>query len=157
MLDPRDIAILDLLQQDADTPLAAISAHVHLSPSACSRRIAHLREAGYIRRNVVQVDRRRIGLPTTLFVSIRAKQHCEEWTTRFRAAIEAIPEIVEAHRMTGTVDYLLKVVLPSVERYDAVYKQLIAAIEMSEVSAHISMETLKDASALPLGQLAPRG
>jgi len=59
--------------------------------------------------------------------------------------------------MTGTVDYLLKVVLPSVERYDAVYKQLIAAIEMSEVSAHISMETLKDASALPLGQLAPRG
>ncbi|MDG5495995.1 MULTISPECIES: Lrp/AsnC family transcriptional regulator [Azospirillaceae] len=150
MINARDIAILDILQRDSDTSLSEMGEKVHLSPSACSRRIAQLREAGFIRRNVALLDRATVGLPTTLFVTVGSGEHSEEWTSRFRQAVAEIPEIVEAHRMTGSVDYILKIVLPNVEDYDRVYKQLIRRIKMTDVSAFISMETVKSVEALPL-------
>lgn len=151
MLTPRDLAILDILQRDSDTPLAEIGAKVHLSPSACSRRIAHLRENGYIRRNVAMIDRARVGLPTTVFVTVSARTHSAGWTEQFRHAVAQIPEIVEVVRLTGSIDYLLRVVLPSVDDYDRVYKALVARIEMNTVHASIVMETVKAAETLPLG------
>jgi len=156
MLDPRDILILDAVQRDDGTSLEEIGARVHLSPSACSRRIAALRRAGYIDRSVAVLDRRKLGIPTTLFIIIRVSVHTDEWTRIFRQALSEIPEIVEAHRVTGNFDYILKMVLPNVEHYDVVYKTLIGKVPMHEVSAYISMETVKDAGPLPLSY-APVG
>lgn len=157
MISSRDIAILEVLQCDSDTSLSALGEKVHLSPSACSRRVSQLREAGYISRNVAVINRITVGLPTTIFVTVGTSQHNEEWTTRFHDALAEIPEIVEAHRLTGSVDYILKIVLSAVEDYDRVYKTLIRRIDMAEVSAFISMETVKSSLALPLSALKAKG
>ncbi len=149
MLDDRDRKILSVLQADADIPVAAIAETVSLSASACSRRIARLKDEGYIARTLVELDRRKVGLPTTVFVIVRTGSHAAGWLDQFHAAVNAIPEIVEVHRLTGNFDYILKIVLPDVEHYDVVYKQLVSRIELFDMSAYISMETVKAARGLP--------
>ena len=149
MIDDRDRRLLTLLQQDADQPVAALAERVTLSPSACSRRIQRLRDDGYLTGRVAVLDRKRMRVPTTLFVLLRSGRHAAEWVDGFRRAISDIPEITEAHRLTGNYDYLLKLVLPNVEHYDSVYKRLTHRIELFDVSAYISMETLKAETALP--------
>jgi len=149
MLDERDRKILSLLQADAERPVNDIAASVALSPSACSRRIARLKEDGFIARTTAELDRRKMGLPTTVFVIVRTGSHAADWLEKFHLAVSAIPEIVEVHRLTGNFDYILKIVLPDVEHYDAVYKQLVSRIELFDMSAYISMETVKAAQGLP--------
>ncbi|MDD3447337.1 MAG: Lrp/AsnC family transcriptional regulator [Zavarzinia sp.] len=149
MLDDRDRRILALLQADAETPVAEIAEKVALSPSACSRRIARLRADGYVTGTMALLDRRKINLPTTIFLLVRTGRHAEDWLDRFHAAVSVIPEIVEVHRLTGNFDYILKLVLPDVEYYDTVYKQLLRRIELYDMSAYISMETVKLSPALP--------
>ncbi len=149
MLDDFDRRILGLLQTDADTPVMAIADAVGLSASAVSRRIARLKQAGYISRHVALLDRTLMNLPTTVFVIVKTTRHAMNWLDDFRAAVASIPEIVEVHRLTGNVDYILKIVLPNVEHYDVIYKALVSRVELSDVSAYISMETLKDATVLP--------
>ena len=149
MLDSRDLAILDLLQTDADLPVGDIADRVGLSLSACSRRIARLTETGHILRRVALLDRERMGLPTTVFALVRTARHSADFLDEFRAAMAAIPEIVEVHRLTGNLDYILKIVLPNVEHYDVIYKQIVRRVELFDVSAYISMETLKTRTTLP--------
>ncbi|RIY02760.1 Lrp/AsnC family transcriptional regulator [Aureimonas flava] len=149
MLDDRDRLLLDLLQDDADRPVQELAERASLSASACSRRIQRLRDEGYLRRRVALVDRRRINLPTTVFVIVKTSRHSGGWLEEFRAALASIPEIVEVHRLTGNVDYILKVVLPDVEHYDTIYKRLVSRVELSDVSAYISMETMKADVPLP--------
>lgn len=151
MLDDRDRKLLTLLQQDAETALADLAERVNLSVSACSRRVARLKEMGYVARQVAILDRKRVGLPTTIFVVLNAARHDADWLDSFRAAVNGIPEIVEVHRLTGNFDYIAKIVLPDVEHYDTVYKRLVAAVTLRDVSAYISMETLKSGTALPTG------
>lgn len=150
MLDQRDRKILDLLQENAGIPVAEVAEQVALSPSACSRRIQRLEEAGYIRGRIAVLDRERIGVPTTVFALIKTAHHSDDWIETFRKAISDIGEIVEAHRLTGSYDYILKVVLPRVEHYDVVYRRLVKRIELFDVSAFISMEVLKSGEALPV-------
>ena len=149
MLDDRDRRILDLLQTDAVMPVADVAEQVALSPSACSRRIQKLEESGYIARRVAVLDRERIGVPTTVFALIKTA-HSDDWIESFRKAISDIGEIVEAHRLTGSYDYILKVVLPRVEHYDVVYRRLVKRIELFDVSAFISMEVLKNGGSSPV-------
>jgi Lrp/AsnC family transcriptional regulator len=149
MLDERDRKILSLLQADADMAVNDIADVVALSASACSRRIARLREEGYITRSTVELDRQKMGLPTTVFVIVRTGSHAADWLEKFHAAVGAIPEIVEVHRLTGNFDYILKIVLPNVEHYDVVYKQMVSRIELFDMSAYISMETVKAAKGVP--------
>jgi len=149
MLDERDRKILSLLQADAEQPVNDIAAAVALSPSACSRRIARLKEEGFILRTAAELDRRKMGLPTTVFVIVRTGSHAADWLEKFHAAVSAVPEIVEVHRLTGNFDYILKIVLPDVEHYDVVYKQLVSRIELFDMSAYISMETVKSSPGLP--------
>ena len=104
--------------------------------SACSRRIQRLEEDGYIARRVVLLDRPLMGLPTTMFVIVRTARHSAEWLEQFRKAISDIPEIVEVHRMTGTIDYILKLVLPRVEAYD---EHLQGAGRKGRVFRHIGV------------------
>ena len=151
MLDDRDRKILDALQIDAEASLSDLAQRIHLSPSACSRRVARLREEGYIARTVALVDRTRLNLAATVFVMIRTQYHTHDWLERFRAAQADIPEIVEVHRLAGNLDYIIKIVVRDIAHYDTIYKRLVSRIDLSDVSAYISMETLKDTSALPTG------
>lgn len=149
MIDSYDRAILALLQADADMPVIEIADRVCLSASACSRRIARLKEEGTIARRVALLDRARMGVPTTVFIVVKTTRHTADWLALFRTTVIDIPEIVEVHRLTGNFDYILKVVLPNVEHYDTIYKQLVHRIELADVSAYISMETLKLETAVP--------
>jgi Lrp/AsnC family transcriptional regulator len=151
VLDERDRKLLDLLQADSDTPLSDLAERVHLSPSACSRRISRLREDGYIRRNVAVADRRRLNLGMTIFVMVKTAQHSADWLDRFRTGVAEIPEIVEVHRLAGNLDYIIKIVVSDIAHYDAIYKRLVSRIDLFDVSAYISMETLKDEPGLPTG------
>lgn len=153
MLDQRDKKILEHLQTDASTPVADIADRVGLSVSACWRRIRHMEESGVITRRVALVDRRMANLPMTIFVGIRAPRHSMEWTESFRLVIGDIPEIVEAYRLTGEIDYLLRLVVPSVEVYDKVYKTLISRLDFTDVVSFISMEELKFTTAVPMTYL----
>lgn len=149
-MDRTDKAIITQLQRDASTPVSEIAESVGLSQTPCWRRIKRLEEDGVIARRVALVDPRRAGLKLTAFVAVRAARHDEPWLAKFSAHVRAIPEIVELHRMSGDVDYLMKVVCPDMASFDRIYKRLISGAEFSDVSSTFSMETLKATTELPL-------
>jgi Lrp/AsnC family transcriptional regulator len=150
-LDSIDRHILEILQTDASLSVSAIGERVGLSANPCWRRIRRLEETGVIRRRVAIVDQEAIGLPITAFVSIRTDKHNAEWLATLAKGVRAIPEIVECHRMSGDVDYVLKVVVRDIAHYDRVYKRLIAEVPgLSDVSSTFSMERLKFSTALDL-------
>jgi Lrp/AsnC family transcriptional regulator len=151
MLDDRDRKILDFLQADAGISVTELADRVSLSVSACSRRIQRLEESGHIARRIVVLDRERMGVPTTVYAMVKTAHHSDDWIETFRKAISDIPEIVEAHRLTGNYDYILKIFLPRVEHYDVIYKAIVRRVELFDVSASISMEELKSGSAIPVG------
>lgn len=148
-IDLIDRRILDVLQEDAAAPIADIAARVGLSAAPCWRRIRKLEEYGLIDRRVALLDRRRANLPMTVFVTVRTAEHSVAWLERFRTAIADIGEIVEAWRLTGRDDYLLKLVVPNVDVYDGVYKRLIERVEFLDVSSSIAMEEMKFTTAIP--------
>ena len=149
-LDALDVRILDLLQQDAELQVAQIAEQVGLSTAPCWRRIQRLKQAGVITRQVALVDAQKVNVGVTVFVSVRTSNHSEEWFQQFKATVQAIPEVVEFYRMSGDVDYLLRVVVPDIAAYDRVYKRLIAGTQLSDVSSSFAMEQLKLTTALPL-------
>lgn len=152
-MDAIDRKILDILQADATVPVAAIAESVGLSTAPCWRRIKRLEDDGVIQRRVALVDRRKANVPMTLFVSVRTTRHAVEWLEDFRRVIAGIPEIVEAWRLTGEVDYLLRIVVPDVDAYDAVYKRLINRLEFADISSAIAMEEMKFTTAIPTDYL----
>jgi Lrp/AsnC family transcriptional regulator len=149
-VDATDRAILACLQEDATMPVAEIARRVGLSSTPCWRRIQKLEEAKVIRARVALLDSKRVNVGTTAFVSVRTNQHSVEWLERFAAVVREMPEVVEFYRMSGAVDYLLRVVVPDIEAYDRFYKRLIARIELSDVSSSFAMEQIKYTTALPL-------
>ncbi len=149
-LDATDRKILTLLQQDASLSVADIAEKVNLSVTPCWRRIQKLDEAGVIQRRVALLDASKLNLGVTAFVAIRTSQHNPAWLEKFAKAVGSIPEIVEVYRMSGDVDYLLRVVVPDIAGYDAVYKKLIKSVELTDVSSSFAMEKLKSTTALPL-------
>jgi Lrp/AsnC family transcriptional regulator len=149
-LDAKDRQILDALQNDAMTPIAEIAERVGLSTTPCWRRIQRLEQGGVIRRRVALLDPDSLNVPVSVFVAVRTNRHSAAWVAQFRKTLEAIPEIVEAYRMSGEIDYLLRVVVPDIAGYDLVYKQLIDKIEFADVTSSFSMEELKHTTALPL-------
>lgn len=155
-MDAIDRKILDILQADATVAVATIAERVGLSAAPCWRRIKKLEDDGVITRRVVLVDRRKANVPMTLFVSVRTTRHAVEWLEEFRRAIGDISEIVEAWRLTGEVDYLLRIVVPDIDAYDAVYKRLISRVEFADVSSAIAMEEMKYTTAVPTDYLLRR-
>lgn len=149
VFDAVDQRILDILQRDSDAPITAISEAVGLSATPCWRRIKRMEEAGVIKGRVALVDQARANVPMTVFVGVTAPQHGISWLNQFRSLIEDIPEITEAYRLTGTVDYILKVVVPDVPSYDRVYKRMIERLEFNQINSMISMEELKFTTAIP--------
>jgi len=150
MLDAMDIKILRILQEDCTIAVADIGRQVGLSTTPCWRRIQKLEEAGVLRRRVALLDPARVNAGVTVFVSVRTDQHSLDWLKRFHEAVVDFPEVVEFYRMSGEVDYLLRVVVPDIAAYDAFYKKLIARIDISKVSSAFAMEQIKYTTALPL-------
>ncbi len=146
-LDNIDQKILRLLQNDATISVQDIAAEVGLTNNPCWRRIKRLEEQGVIEKRVAVVNPKSIGLAITAFVTIKIDHHSGEWLASFANCIDAIPEIVECHRMTGDVDYLLKVLIRDLEHYDKVYQSLIARVPgLKDVSSTFSMERLKQST-----------
>jgi Lrp/AsnC family transcriptional regulator len=150
MLDDMDVKILRILQDDATRAVADIGKAVGLSTTPCWRRIQKLEEAGIIQRRVALLDPRQVNAGVTVFVSIKTDQHSIDWLERFHAAVVDFAEVVEFYRMSGEVDYLLRVVVPDIAAYDGFYKKLIGRIEISKVSSAFAMEQIKYTTALPL-------
>lgn len=149
-MDKVDKSILELLQVNASASLQEISEKVNLSPTPCWRRIQRLEREGFILQRVALLDPGKLNVGVTVFVSVRTSEHNERWFRRFTAVVAAIPQIVEFYRMSGDVDYLLRVVVPDIKGYDAVYQRLIREIELSDVSSSFAMEQIKYTTALPL-------
>lgn len=150
IIDETDRRILQVLQTDASLSVDDISAAVHLSRNACWRRIKTLEQAGVIRARVALVDPAKVGVPLMAMVLIRTNAHDAQWMDQFQTALRALPEVVGAYRMTGDLDYVLRVRVADVPAYDAFYKRLTARISVSDISASFVMEEIKETTAVPL-------
>ena len=149
-MDDLDRKILSLLQRDSTLVVADIAEQVGLSTTPCWRRIQNLEKAGVIRARVALLDPDKLNVGVTVFVRVKTSQHNYEWLESFAKAVAEIDEVVEFYRMSGDIDYLLRVVVPDIASYDAVYKRLIQAADLSDVSSSFAMEQIKFTTALPL-------
>ena len=152
-LDSFDKQILDCLQNDSDMPLAEIAKKVGLSTTPCWRRINRLQSEGIIRARVALLDRKSVNAGVTVFVAVRTAQHNAQWLTRFAKAVASFPEVMDCYRMSGEIDYLIRLALPDIEAYDGFYKRLIAKIDLSDVTSMFAMEEIKSTTRLPLSYL----
>ncbi len=148
--DGFDKLILKHLQEDASIGLNDLAAAIKLSPTPTWRRVQRLEAAGVIRKRVALLDAAKINLGVTVFVGIKTNQHNPSWLDKFAAAVADVPEIVEVYRMSGDLDYLLRVVVPDIAGYDTVYRKLINSVELFDVSSSFAMEQMKFTTALPL-------
>ncbi|MDB6100104.1 MAG: ArsR family transcriptional regulator [Gammaproteobacteria bacterium] len=149
-MDKLDKKILEQLQKNGGLTAAELADRIGLSKAPCWRRIKRLEEDGVIKQTVALLDARSLNLGTTVFVTLKTGNHSEAWFDKFVKAVRDIPEVTEIHRMSGDVDYLMRIVVPDIDAYDLVYKRLIASVEFQDVSASFALETIKYTTALPL-------
>ena len=149
-MDDIDRGILASLQHDVTLSLAEIAKRVGLSPTPCWRRIQKLEESGVIRKRVALLDATKLNVGVTVFVAIRTSEHSLEWLEKFARAVVEFPEVVEFYRMSGEIDYLLRVIVSDIKAYDDFYKRLIGKVALFDVSSSFAMEQIKYTTALPL-------
>ena len=149
-LDINDIKILRQLQKNASLSIEEISDRIALSRNACWRRIRRLEDDGIINKRVAIVNADALDLGQIVIVLISTNSHDPKWLSLFRSAIAEMPEIMGAHRMSGDLDYILRVRVRDVRAYDKFYQRLISKVPISNVSASFVMEDLKDSTELPL-------
>jgi Lrp/AsnC family transcriptional regulator len=149
-MDGFDRKILNCLQRDAAMPLSEIAEQVGLSSTPCWRRVQNLEKAGIIAGRVAILDPAKLNVGVTVFVAVKTGQHSQEWLEAFARHVDSIEEVMEFYRMSGDVDYMLRVVVPDIAAYDAVYKRLIGIGGLSDVSSTFAMERIKYTTALPL-------
>jgi len=152
-LDSFDRKILECLQDNSDMPLAEVARRVGLSTTPCWRRINRLQGDGVIRARVALLDRKAVNAGVTVFVAVRTAQHNAAWLTRFAKAVTSFPEVMDCYRMSGEIDYLIRLALPDIEAYDGFYKRLIAKVDLSDVTSMFAMEEIKSTTRLPLSYL----
>jgi Lrp/AsnC family transcriptional regulator len=150
VMDQIDKQILGQLQVNAAQPVADIARKVGLSVTPCWRRIQRMEETGLIRKRVALLDPTKIGVGMSVFVAVRTDQHNAEWLQDFASTVADMPEVVEFYRMSGEVDYLLRVVVPDMAAYDTFYRKLIQNVHLVDVSSSFAMEEIKYTTALPL-------
>lgn len=149
-MDKFDIKILQLLQENAQLSVAEISKAVGLSVTPCWRRINILEQNGVIDKRVTLLNREKVNLGLTVIVNIRTTRHDQEWFEEFSLLVKNIPEVIEFYRMSGETDYLLRVVVPSIQAYDEIYKKIFKIGGLSDVSSSFAMEEIKSTTTLPL-------
>ena len=151
--DGFDVKVLKELQCDSSQSLEELAGRVGLSPTATWRRVQKLDQSGAIRKRVALLDRDILNVGVTVFIAIRTNQHNAEWLEKFGAVVNSIPEIVDFYRMSGQIDYLLKAHVSDLKSYDALYKKLIARIELTDVTSMFAIEELKSTTEIPLGSI----
>ena len=149
-IDDIDRKILSELQADSARSLDEIAKRVGSSKTPVWNRIRKLREAGVIRQNTVLLDADMLGLEACFFVLIRTSEHEKDWQDRFLDALNSRPEVMEAHRLAGDIDYILKVRVANARAYDTFYQALISEVRIYNVTALLSMEEIKSTTMLPL-------
>lgn len=150
-LDDLDRKILAELQDDASQTLDDIAGKVGSSKTPVWNRIRKMRETGVIGATTVILDPDALGLEACFFVLIRTSEHEAEWQRKFLETLRARPEVMEAHRLAGEIDYILKVQVANARAYDIFYQALISEVRIYNVTALLSMERIKSTTALPLG------
>jgi Lrp/AsnC family transcriptional regulator len=149
-LDEMDRKILAELQEDAAQSLDEIARKVGSSKTPVWNRIRRMREAGVILRQTALLDAEALGLEACFFVLIRTSEHEAEWQRKFLKALRERPEVMEAHRLAGDIDYILKVRVANARAYDTFYQALISEVRIYNVTALLSMEEIKATTVLPL-------
>lgn len=149
-LDDIDRKILAELQYDSSQSLEEIAKKVGASKTPVWNRMRKLREANIIKRHTVELDAEALGFEACFFVLIRTSEHEAKWQSAFLAALQARPEVQEAHRLAGDIDYILKVRVKNARAYDEFYQALISEVRVFNVTALLSMEELKSTGALAL-------
>lgn len=150
-IDEIDCKILTLLQDNAQLSTAEIAEKVGLSTTPCWRRIQNMEKNGIIEKRVALLNRAKLNVGVDVFVAIKSGNHSAKWLKEFAAAVECFPEVMEFYRMSGEIDYLMRVVVPDIAAYDEFYKRLIDKVDnMTDVSSSFAMERLKYTTLLPL-------
>lgn len=149
-LDAVDRKILAELQTDASLPLDEIARRVGASKTPVWNRIRKLKDAGVIKGQTAILDADALGLEACFFVLIRTSEHEAGWQERFLATLRRRPEVMEAHRLAGDIDYILKVRVKNAKAYDEFYQTLISEVKIFNVTALLSMEEIKFTTAMPI-------
>ncbi len=152
-MDKKDKLILAALQGNATQTVAELADEVGLSKSACWRRIQILEEKGIVGARVTLLNQEKLGLDLTVYSAVRTHEHTADWFNRFYKMVSSMPNVMEVHRLSGDIDYLMRAVVPDMRSYDEMYKKMIANIDLYDVSSSFSMETIKYTTALPLDHL----
>ena len=149
-LDAIDRNILIALQEDATLPLEEIARRAGSSKTPVWNRSRKLRAAGVIKHQTAILDAGALGLESCFFVLIRTAEHDRTWQDKFLRTLRDRPEVLEAHRLAGDIDYILKVVVKNARAYDVFYQALISEVKIFNVTALLSMEEIKNTTHLPL-------
>tara|TARA_B110000003_G_C16618648_1_gene522250 strand:+ start:733 stop:1197 length:465 start_codon:yes stop_codon:yes gene_type:complete len=149
-MDKKDLKILEVIQQDATLTVNDIANTLDISASTCWRRIQSLEEKGIISARVTLLDQNKVGLDLTVYSAIRTHKHTSSWFNEFNKMVSANPNIMEVHRLSGDTDYLIRAVVPDMNSYDEMYKEMITKVDLYDVSSSFSMETIKYTTSLPL-------
>lgn len=149
-LDELDRKILAELQEDAGQSLDEIARKVGSSKTPVWNRVRKLRDSGVIKRQTVLLDAEALGLEACFFVLIRTSEHEAGWQKKFLKTLQDRPEVLEAHRLAGDIDYILKVRVQNARAYDSFYQALISEVKIYNVTALLSMEEIKSTTLLPV-------
>ena len=153
-MDNIDKKILEELQKNSSIPLSELSKKVGLSNTPCWNRIKKLEEEKIIKSKSIIIDNKKINLPITVFLSISIQNHTEQWLKNFEKIVNKYDQIIEVHRLTGSnSDYQITILSPSIEEYDKFQQLLIKEIECTNMSSHISLQTIKKNYKYPLSYI----
>ena len=148
--DDTDRRILRYLQVDASISMDELAEKTNLSRNACWRRVKRMEERKVIRGRVALVDPEAVDLGLSVFVIIRTNAHEKDWLGKFEQAVRTLPEVQGAHRMSGDIDYVLRLRVSNVKGYDRFYQRLISKVPIADISASFVMEDIKETTALPI-------
>ena len=149
-MDQKDRDILRIIQGNAGLSMSELAERVALSKTAVWRRVRELEKRRVIRGRATLIDSEALGFGLTVFALVRTNQHSVHWFAKFQRAVASIPEILEFHRTSGDIDYLLRIVARDMRHYDEVYKRLIRQVDLADVSSTFVMETFKSDAGLPI-------
>lgn len=149
-MDETDAKILEVLQTNAALSPEDVARQAGIDAQDCAERIKALEDGGVIVQRVALVDTRKVGANMTAFVAIVVPEHSQEWLEKFHATVMSFPEVMEFYRMSGQVDYLLRVVVPDIDAYDAFYKKLIGGAKLKDVSSTFAIEQIKFTTKVPV-------
>ena len=149
-MDRKDREILALVQADASLSMSVVAERTALSKTAVWRRVRDLEKRGVIQARVAVLDPEALGFNLMIFAFVRTNQHSDTWFSKFERAVKSIPEILEFHRTSGDIDYLLRVVARDMRHYDEIYKRLIRKVDFADISSTFVMETFKSGTTLPI-------